>query len=244
VPQPGQHSAPPAGQRSASPYPDQRIASPERRDRTYRPPKLFNEAAPSGAPAPPPARAPSYADGKPQANRAAVAALVFGIIGGSLFAIVLGFVGRARAKTAGRGRAMATVGLMLGVIWLVVEGGVIAVETQSRLATVVKQYVMPTPAPMDQGCAAVEGSGAAATMEADAKAGDVTKLVTDFHTMAAEMTAAQAKTTRPVAAAAMKQFATDLTTYSASLSKGQSFSQAEVNKFVADAGAVDKACAP
>jgi len=237
-------------QRSAPPYVEHRTTTTggqERLHRPYQSSTFFDEAASPAAPSTPAslARAPGYADGKPRPNGAAVAALVFGIFGGSVLAIVLGFIGRARAKTVGRGRAMATTGLVLGVIWLAVEGGAVAVihsgihgsaehpATTTATATV-----------MDPGCAAAEGSGAAATMEADAKAGNVTKLVIDFRTMASQMTAAQAKTARPAAAAAMKQFAADLTTYAASLSKGQAFTQAEINKFVADAGAVDKACKP
>jgi hypothetical protein len=250
----GQQGAPPMGQRSAPPmqrsgppYPDHRTTTTggqERLDRPYQPSTFFDEAARPAAPPATSSRAPGYADGKPRPNGAAVAAIVFGIVGGSVLAIVLGFIGRARAKTAGRGRAMATTGLVLGVIWLAVEGGVIVAATHSGVRGSAKHPTTTTTTVLDPGCAAAEGSGAAATMEADAKAGNVTKLVTDFHTMASLMTAAQAKTARPAAAAAMKQFAADLTTYAASLSKGQAFTQAEINKFVADAGAVDRACRP
>ena len=216
----------------------------DRLHRPYQPSTFLDSAAPTAAPPAPSGRPPGYADGKPRPNGAAVAALVFGMVGASVLAIVLGFIGRARAKTAGRGRAMATTGLVLGVIWLAVEGGAIAVATHSGLPHAAAHHTTSTPKVMDPGCAAVEGSGAAATMEADAKAGDVTKLAADFRTMATQLTAAQAKTTRPVAATAMKQFAADLTTYAAALSKGQAFTQAEINRFVADAGAVDQACAP
>jgi hypothetical protein len=242
---PEQHFAPPQ-QRSARPYPDHRTTSTggqERLNRPYQPSTFFDATAPADAPPVSSSRAPAYADGKPRPNGAAVAALVFGIIGGSVLAIVLGFIGRARAKAAGRGRTMATTGLVLGVIWLAVEGGAIVEATHSGLPGTVKHPTTSATVP-DPGCALAEGSGAAAIMEADAKAGNVTKLITDFHTMASEMTAAQAKTTRPVAAAAMKQFAADLTTYAASLSKGKVFTQAEIDRFVADAGAVDRACSP
>ena len=244
----GQRSAPPM-QRSAPPYPEHRTTTTggqERLNRPYQPSTFFDEAAPPAAPPASSVRAPGYADGKPRPNGAAVAALVFGIFGGSVLAIVLGFIGRARAKTAGRGRAMATTGLVLGVIWLAVEGGVIVAATHSGVRGTAKPQTTSTATAtvLDPGCAMAEGSAAAATMEADARAGNVTKLVTDFRTMASLMTAAQAKTARPAAAAAMKQFAADLTTYAASLSKGQAFTQAEINKFVADAGAVDKACKP
>jgi hypothetical protein len=232
---------------SAPALPEQRTSTTggqNRLHRPYQPSTFLDSAAPTAAPPATSGRPPGYADGQPSRNGAAVAALVFGIVGASVLAIVLGFIGRARAKTVGRGRAMATTGLVLGVIFLAVEGGAIAVATHSGLPRAATNHTTSTPKVMDPGCAAVEGSGAAATMEADAKAGDVTKLVADFRTMATQLTAAQAKTTRPVAATAMKQFAADLTTYAASLSKGQAFTQAEINKFVADAGAVDRACTP
>jgi hypothetical protein len=242
----GQHSAPPM-QRSAPPYPDHRTTTTggqERLSRPYQPSTFFDETAPPAAPPASSARPPGYADGKPRPNGAAVAALVFGICGGSVLAIVLGFIGRARAKTAGRGRAMATTGLVLGVIWLAVEAGVIVAAMHPGVRDTAKPPTASTATVMDPGCAVAEGSAAATTMEVDARAGNVTKLVTDFHAMAGQMTAAQAKTARPAAAAAMKQFAADLTTYAGSLSKGQAFTQAEINKFVADAGAVDTACKP
>jgi hypothetical protein len=242
-----QRSAPPMQERSGSAFSEQRISTTggqERLQRPYQPSTFFDSAAPTPAPPAASGRTPGYADGKPRPNGAAVAALVFGIVGASILAIVLGFLGRARAKTAVRGRAMATTGLVLGVIWLAVEGGAIAVATHSDPPHAAAHHTTSTPKVMDPGCAAVEESGAAATMEADAKAGDVKKLAADFRIMAKQLTAAQAKTTRPVAATAMKQFAADLTTYAASLSKGQAFTQAEINKFVADAGAVDRACTP
>lgn len=241
-----QRWVPPVGQRSLPPYPDQRTsttATQERLNRPYQPVMFFDEAAPPAAPPATSARPPGYVDGKPPPNGAAVAAIVFGIFGASVLAIVLGFIGRARAKAVGRGRAMATTGLVLGMIWLVVEGGVVA-AMQTGVRGHAEHPTTSTTAVMDPGCAAVEGSTAAATMEADAKAGDVKKLVTDFRTMASLMTTAQATTARPAAAAAMKQFATDLTTYAALLNKGQGFTEAEINKFVADAGAVDRACRP
>ncbi|HZD99692.1 MAG TPA: DUF4190 domain-containing protein [Micromonosporaceae bacterium] len=253
VPPPQQRSAPPQQrfappqQRSAGPYPEHRTTTTgghERVSRPYQPATFFDATAPADAPPASSSRPPGYADGKPRPNGAAVAALVFGIFGGSVLAIVLGFIGRARANAVGRGRAMATTGLILGVIWLAVEAGAIAEATHPWLPSTDKHPTTSTATVTDPGCALVEGSGAAATMEADAKAGNVTKLVTDFHTMSSEMTAAQAKTTRPAAAAAMKQFAADLTTYAGSLSKGQAFTQAEIDKFVADAGAVDRACSP
>lgn len=59
----------------------------------------------------------------------AIAALVLGVIGGSLIAIVLGLVARRRIKRSeGRltGNGLATAGIVLGVVWLAILGGAVA----------------------------------------------------------------------------------------------------------------------
>ena len=62
----------------------------------------------------------------------AIASLVLGILGGSLLAIVFGFVGRsqiARSGGAVRGRGLATAGIVLGFLWLlaIIAGVTLAV---------------------------------------------------------------------------------------------------------------------
>ncbi len=52
----------------------------------------------------------------------AIASLVFGIIGGFVFAIVCGLVARSRIRSSGgwlRGRGLATAGMVLGCVWAV-----------------------------------------------------------------------------------------------------------------------------
>jgi len=176
-------------------------------------------------------------------NPAATAALTLGLLGISLFAIVFGVIGRKRAKATGLGRGIATAGLVLGVLFLVVESGAAAVVVRPSLADFVRPHSSSS-AQSDPGCVAAESSHAVATMDADAKTGNLTKLIADFRAVSADMTAAAAQTNDSAAAAAMRQFATDLTTYANSLSKGQAFTQPEVSKFIDDAAAVDKACAP
>jgi hypothetical protein len=55
-------------------------------------------------------------------NGMAVASLVFGIIGGSVLAIIFGHVARSQVKRTGQeGGGMALAGLILGYIWLVIN---------------------------------------------------------------------------------------------------------------------------
>jgi hypothetical protein len=251
-------SAPPYAQRSAPPSHRRQSSSMARQSELYAPwsaptpdsgdgwyqPSTVIGPGRAGRPDPSTEAATGPDDTPTGTNGVASVALFFGIIGGSLIAIVLGFVGRARARTTGRGKGIATAGLVLGLLWLAAEAGIAGAVWHSQVATVVRQNTTPAAAPTDPGCAAVEQSGAVATMDADARAGNMTKLVTDFRALSATMTAAQAKTGRTDAAAAMKVFAADLTSYANSVSKGQALSQDEVNKFVADAAAVDRACAP
>jgi hypothetical protein len=52
---------------------------------------------------------------------------VLGIIGGSILAIIFGFVARSRIKRSGAsGGGMATAGIILGFVWLALCGGIIA----------------------------------------------------------------------------------------------------------------------
>jgi hypothetical protein len=52
-------------------------------------------------------------------NGFAVAALIFGIIGGSVLGLIFGILGVARAKKVNRGKAMAWIGIVLSIIWLI-----------------------------------------------------------------------------------------------------------------------------
>jgi Domain of unknown function (DUF4190) len=82
------------------------------------------------APPPPPPGWGSPQPGPPPGRKTdgfAIASLVLGIVGGSILAIVFGFVARSRIKRTGAGgRGMATAGIILGFIWLLVCGGLIA----------------------------------------------------------------------------------------------------------------------
>lgn len=77
----------------------------------------------AAAPIVPSPMSPSGAPGSmaqvQRTNGFAIAALVLGIIGGSILAIVFGHVARSQIRTSGeKGAGMATAGLVLGYIWL------------------------------------------------------------------------------------------------------------------------------
>ena len=92
-------------------------------------------AAPGSTPPPPPGYAPvqPYGYGYPQPPQQppstdgfAIAALVFGIIGGILFAVIFGFVALSRIKKSeGRktGRGLAIAALVLSGVWILVFVG-------------------------------------------------------------------------------------------------------------------------
>jgi hypothetical protein len=185
---------------------------------------------------------PSDPESRPTSNPSAVWALIFGFIGLSPLAIIFGFIGRARARAVGRGKAVATFGLVLGVLWLAGQVGYLGIVKRSEVMDLVRQHTSSSAKAADPGCTSVENSQAVATMDADARAGNMTKLVTDFRALATTVTAAQATTGKPAAATAMKAFAADLTAYANSMSKGGVMTPADIDKFVADAAAVDKAC--
>lgn len=96
-----------------------------------------------GYPAPPWNRPPAGLDGPPQGwypppgyplppqqrgtNGFAIAALVFGIIGGALLGVIFGFVALSQIKRSGQGgRGMAIAGLILSGVWVLVVGALIA----------------------------------------------------------------------------------------------------------------------
>jgi len=84
-------------------------------------------------------RPPSYGHQPPQPAKAdgfAIAALVLGILGGSLLALIFGVVSLSRIKSAGglkTGRGMAIAGIVLGVVWLI-GGGILTAVLLSNLA--------------------------------------------------------------------------------------------------------------
>lgn len=72
----------------------------------------------------------------------AIAALIFGIIGGALLGFIFGFVALSQIKRSGQGgRGMAIAGLVLSGVWVLVIGGLIAlaVATSAQRDTVTGQ---------------------------------------------------------------------------------------------------------
>jgi Domain of unknown function (DUF4190)/Septum formation len=86
---------------------------------------------------PPPYPAPGYPGGpqaQPGTNGFAIAALIFGIIGGALLGIIFGFVALSQIKKSGQGgRGMAIAGLVLSGVWIlaVTAIAIIAISTSA-----------------------------------------------------------------------------------------------------------------
>jgi Domain of unknown function (DUF4190)/Septum formation len=112
--QPGGWNAPPAGT-DWSPAPGG----------GYPPPGPGYPGGPQGYPAGP----------KPGTNGFAIAALIFGIIGGALLGIIFGFIALSQTKKTGQGgRGMAIAGLVLSGLWIlgIVAVIIVAVTTQAK----------------------------------------------------------------------------------------------------------------
>ena len=77
--------------------------------------------APAYQPDQPPPAAPK------QGNGFAVAALIFGIIGGSLLGLIFGFIGLSKSKQTGTGKGMSIAGIILSALWLIATVALVAV---------------------------------------------------------------------------------------------------------------------
>jgi hypothetical protein len=80
--------------------------------------------------------APAAAPVQQSTDGFAVAALVLGLLGGSLLAIIFGFVSRGRIKRSGglkSGSGMATAGIVLGFVWLTLIGTLVVLAATGVL---------------------------------------------------------------------------------------------------------------
>ena len=77
--------------------------------------------APAYQPDQPPPPAPK------QGNGLAVAALIFGIIGGSILGLIFGILGLRKSKQTGTGKGMSIAGIILSVLWLIATIAIVAV---------------------------------------------------------------------------------------------------------------------
>jgi hypothetical protein len=77
--------------------------------------------APAYQPDQPPPPAPK------QGNGFAVAALIFGIIGGSVLGLIFGIIGLRKSKQTGTGKGMSIAGIVLSVLWLIATIAIVAV---------------------------------------------------------------------------------------------------------------------
>jgi len=125
TPPPGRAAYAPAGHTPPpyTPPPDRGYGrSPAHATAAYTPPPSHGGYPPSGG-YPPPAGggygAPSYPPPPAQGtNGFAIAALIFGIIGGALLGFIFGFIALSQTKRTGQnGRGMAIAGIVLSALW-------------------------------------------------------------------------------------------------------------------------------
>lgn len=107
----------------------------------YPPPGSFPPPPGYFPPPPPQPYSDPYAHGYPPpppqtTNWWAIAALIFGVIGGVLISVVCGVVGLKKAKQGRGGRGMAIAGLVLSALWLVIGIAIVAlvVANEDKIA--------------------------------------------------------------------------------------------------------------
>lgn len=74
-------------------------------------------------------------------NGFAIAALIFGLIGGAIFSVVFGFIALRQIRRTGQdGRGMAITGLILSALWFAVAAGVIALISSGAFDDFAKNF--------------------------------------------------------------------------------------------------------
>jgi hypothetical protein len=179
-------------------------------------------------------------------NGYAVAAFLFGLFGGWL-AFVLGPLGIRRANETGRGKGLAVSGLILGLLWLPVQG-VVAYQkfaaSPAKHTTAITAPTVPA-APSDPGCAAATAAATKWNTKTnnDIAANNTKAVVADFRGYAADLAAAQKKSQNTAAVAAMKAYAADMTNLANAFGKGTAPDQAVMARLGSDGTTIARACA-
>jgi hypothetical protein len=177
-------------------------------------------AGPAGAPQPQP---PSQAQG---GNGFAVASLIFGIIGGSLFGLIFGFIGLSRAAKVGKGKALSWVGIVLSTLWLIgqIAGGTYLVTHLSKAS--------------DPGCVAAK------SLLLDEQKMNISGAdgLTALQNIVDELNSAAGKAHDGAAHDAIKALADDFQSLIDSAKKGEAPNSDVLTKVEADGNAIDAAC--
>lgn len=181
-----------------------------------------------------PAAAPEYPYGYPAPvqppqgkNGFAVAALVFGLIGGILFGLGFGIAGLVRSKKVGKGKVMSWFGIALSILWI------------APVAYFVPHLLKAS----DAGCIAAKqtiGTYNDAKFKADET--DPNALKADFQTVATQLTSAAAKSSNSAARTSIKSMAGDFQQLVDDLNSSTAPASDLQDHLNTDAAKVDSAC--
>jgi hypothetical protein len=178
------------------------------------------------------APAPGY--GAPQqqgGNGLAVAALILGILPTGLIGLVVGILAIIKAGKTGAGKAMAWIGTILSVLWMV-AGIAIIVAAGSDVASTVSKRI-------DPGCVSIESQTALANkMQGETDPAEMQK---DIQQLIDELKADQAKTKSAAVRTALANFQKDFEDLQGAL-KGGTMPPDLVSRLTTDGAAVDTAC--
>lgn len=166
-------------------------------------------------------------------NGFAVAALIFGIIGGVLFGLVFGIIGVVRSKKAGKGKVMSWIGIILSVLWLIP----IAILVPHLLKTT-DNVIKAT----DSGCMAATATVTGSEDKFTADESNPTALKADLQTIVTQLNADAAKSGNSAARASITVLAGDYQQLLDSVNSGTAPSTDLQNRMQSDADAVDSAC--
>jgi hypothetical protein len=160
-------------------------------------------------------------------NGLAVAALVFGILGGLPLAVGFGIAGLVRAAKVGRGRAMSWIGMALSVLWLLPV--VLLVPHLAKAS--------------DPGCVAAKSTvNTYGNSKLSADSGDPAALKSDLQALVSQLTGAAAASNSGAARAAITTLAGDFTELLDDLTAVKTPAPDLQSRIDADAAAVDRAC--
>jgi hypothetical protein len=162
-------------------------------------------------------------------NGFAIAGLITGILPTPLFGLIFSIIGLVKSKSYRSGKAMAWIGIVLSVLWIIASVG-IGVALAPRIAKAA-----------DPGCVAVESNIASLNTKISADAGNTEAFKTDLQTMIADLQDGAAKTHSDTARAAMNAMAADVQQVLNALN-GNGTANDALGRLESDGNAIDSAC--
>jgi hypothetical protein len=168
-------------------------------------------------------------------NGFAIAALIFGIIGGSVLGLIFGIVGLIRSKKVNSGKAMSWIGIVLSTLWLVGQIIFVVVVVTKVADTVSKAN--------DAGCVAYQTVTTTYSEEKiAADASDPTALMADFSAIATGLNSAASRSESAEAKAAIQAEAGHIQAFVAAVTSGGTADPGFVATLEADDKAIATAC--